>query len=130
MIVKRGVLYKILQNLGRGIMHRIFCESYKNYIKSFEEDNYRLSISKPFELIVNQTKYEDEKKSESLIYKKLYDLISYMQENIETYPKFKAFLWTLEARNIHSRKYHEEKEEVLEEQAKLINSFLKLAYWY
>ena len=25
-------------------MYRIFCESYQNYIKSFDEENYRLKI--------------------------------------------------------------------------------------
>lgn len=34
-------------------MYRIFCESYENFLKTFEEENYRLSIAKPFELIVN-----------------------------------------------------------------------------
>ena len=29
-------------------MYRIFCESYENFIKSMDGDNYRLQISKPF----------------------------------------------------------------------------------
>lgn len=53
-----------------------------------------------------------------------------MKENITRYPKFKAFLWTLSSRNINPHKYEVAKKEDLEEQAKLINSFLKLAYWY
>ena len=42
----------------------------------------------------------------------------------------KAFLWTLEARNMTGKKYNVSDIEELEEQAKLMNSFLKLAYWY
>ena len=46
------------------------------------------------------------------------------------FPKLKAFLWTLDSRNIRAQKYGVSKEEDLEEQTKLVNSFLKLAYWY
>lgn len=48
-------------------MYRIFCESYQNFIDSFDEDNYRLEISKPLELIVNINKYKEEKKRERII---------------------------------------------------------------
>ena len=32
-------------------MYRIFCESYENFLKTFKEENYRLSIVKPLVLI-------------------------------------------------------------------------------
>lgn len=111
-------------------MYRIFCESYENFIKTFDEYNYRLDIAKPFDLIVNRDEFKKQKMLESDVYKKLCDLISYMQENIKRYPSFKAFLWTIKSRNIDGKKYNIARIEDLEEQAKLINSFLKLAYWY
>ena len=111
-------------------MYRIFCESYQNYIKSFTDDNYRLKISEPFELIVNTHKFNYEKKQCSDMYKKLCDLIYYIKENIKRFPNMKAFLWTLESRKIIPKKYNISKIEDLEEQIKLVNSFLKLAYWY
>lgn len=111
-------------------MYRIFCESYQNFLNSFDENNYRLMISKPFELIVDTNKYIEEEKKQSDIYKKLCDLISFMNENIERFPKLKAFLWTLSSRDINAKKYGISTNEELEEQTKLINSFLKLAYWY
>lgn len=111
-------------------MYRIFCESYKNYVSSFDENNARLEISKPLELIVNLERLNKEEKNKSEIYKKMCDLIVYMQENITRFPKFKAFLWTLSSRNIVGKKYNISSEYELEEQIKLINSFLKLAYWY
>lgn len=111
-------------------MYRIFCESYENFLKTFNEENYRSNIAKPFELIVNIEKYEKEKECQSDLYKKLCDLLSYMKKNINRFPKFKAFLWTLKSRNITAEEYNIETKEKLEEQAKLINSFLKLAYWY
>ena len=111
-------------------MYRIFCESYKNFINSFDENNYRLEIAKPLELIANVDKYIQEEKKQSEIFKKLCDLIYFMKENIERFPKLKAFLWTLSSRNINGKMYNIAKQEELEEQTKLINSFLKLAYWY
>ncbi len=41
-----------------------------------------------------------------------------------------AFLWTLDSRGIKAKKYNIADEEELKEQIKLINSFLKLTYWY
>lgn len=111
-------------------MYRVFCESYKNFLKKFEEENYRLNITKPFELIVNIEKFEKEKEIQSDLYKELCNLLSYMKKNIERFPKFKAFLWTLKSRNILAEEHDIELQDKLEEQAKLINSFLKLAYWY
>ena len=111
-------------------MYRIFCESYDNFLKTFNEENSRLNIAKIFELIVNIDKYKKEKELQSDTYKKLSNLLFYMKQKINKFPKFKAFLWTLDSRNMVAKKYYDEKNEELEEQAKLINSFLKLAYWY
>ncbi len=111
-------------------MYRVFCESYENFLKTFKEENYRLKIAKPFELIVNTEKFEKEKELQSDLYKRLCDLLSFMKKNVKKFPKFKAFLWTLTSRNIVAKEYDIETKEEIEEQAKLINSFLKLAYWY
>ena len=111
-------------------MYRIFCESYENFLKTFEEENYRLNISKPLELIANTDKFIEEKRKQSELYIKLCNLLVYMKDNTDRFPKFKAFLWTLKSRNIVSKKYKNENIDELEEQAKLVNSFLKLAYWY
>lgn len=111
-------------------MYRVFCESYQNFVKSFDENNYRLEIAKPLELIANVDKYKEEEEKQSEIFKKLCDLIYFMKENVERFPKLKAFLWTLSSRNMNGKKYNIAKIEDLEEQTKLINSFLKLAYWY
>ena len=111
-------------------MYRIFCESYKNFLKSINNDSYRIKNSEPLSLIIDLKKYEEEEKKQSEIYKKLCDLLSYMKENLKRYPKLKAFLWTLDSRNIKEKKYNIAKKEDLEEQTKLVNSILKLAYWY
>ncbi len=111
-------------------MYRIFCESYNNFVNSFNETSSRLEMAKPLELMVDVNKYIEEEKKKSELYKKLCDLICFMKENIERFPKLKAFLWTLSSRNMNGMKYNIAKKEELEEQTKLVNSFLKLAYWY
>ena len=111
-------------------MYRIFCESYKNYIKLFDKNSYRHRIANDFELLTDVGKYEEEKVKQSQQYKRISDLINYIKENIKRFPRLKAFLWTLQARNIDAKKFNVAKKEDLEEQTKLINSFIKLAYWY
>lgn len=111
-------------------MYRIFCESYQNYLNSFDKENSRLKIAEPLELLVNIERYQEEEKKQSELYRKLCDLIYFMQKNMEKFPKMKAFLWTLSSREIKAKEYGIAKKEELEEQIKLVNSFLKLAYWY
>ena len=57
-------------------------------------------------------------------------MLYFMEENIQKFPKLKAFLWTLSSRDIKKKKYDISSVNDLEEQIKLVNSFLKLAYWY
>ena len=111
-------------------MYRIFVESYNNFINSIDKNSFRIKNSKPLELLVDINKYNKEKRKESELYKKISDLIFYLNENINKFPRMKAFLWTLESRNIKGTKYNVTTNEELEEQTKLINSFLKLSYWY
>ena len=111
-------------------MYRIFCESYKNFVRTFEDDNYRLKVAKPLELITDINRYKIEQQNKTDSYKKLCDLMNFMEENINRFPKLKAFLWTLNSRDICSEKYNIATKNELEEQTKLVNSFLKLAYWY
>ena len=111
-------------------MYRIFCESYRNYIKMFDENNYRFNICNDLELLTDVKKYEEEKSKQSQQYKKISDLLNYIKENIKRFPRLKAFLWTLQSRNIEGKKFNVMSKEDLEEQTKLINSFIKLAYWY
>lgn len=114
-------------------MYRIFCESYSNYIKLFDEERdgmqYRFQIVKPMELIIDFEKFFSERQKNSELYKKTADLIFYMEQNLEKYPIFKAFLWMLESRGIMGKFYGSVLLEDLNEQAKLAKMFLSLMYW-
>lgn len=114
-------------------MFRIFCESYENYISQYKDiahqSEYRFKIAQPLKLITDVDKYKIEKRNNSLEYKKVSDLLFYMQEQVETFPKFKAFLWTLESRDIKGCYFGIVPEKDLMEQVKLVNIFLSLLYW-
>ncbi|HYE12047.1 MAG TPA: hypothetical protein VEF53_17900 [Patescibacteria group bacterium] len=114
-------------------MYRIFCESYKNFISAYDkkdsQSDYRYKISLPIELLVDLDKLHLEKKQNSLPYKELRDLLYYMNCNIDRFPKFNSFLWILESRGITPEFFGVSEPVKLEEQAKLMNMFLNLAYW-
>lgn len=114
-------------------MYRVFCESYDNYMDSYDKPckraDYRYIVTRPFELIRDVERYRAEQSKETLLYKQLCDLLYYMAANLDRYPKMRAFLWTLESRGIKAQHYGIVPESHLEEQTKLANSFLSLLYW-
>ncbi len=114
-------------------MYRIVCESYKNYVEDFLPDNkddYRYKVMQPFRLILDLSVYNNEKRKKSLDYHKLEDFIYLIKQNIEKYPNFKSFLWSLESRNILGEHRGVLTLEEFSEQAKIINMFLRLSYWH
>ena len=114
-------------------MYRVFCESYKNYINQYEQgmskDEYRFIIAEPIKLITDPQIYFLEKQRQSTSYKQLSDLLAYIENNTDKYPKLKAFLWTLESRGIKGENFGITPLNDLEEQVKLVIMFLDLLYW-
>jgi hypothetical protein len=98
-------------------------------VDGFQPGDARLLIAEPFMLIVDPDKFEESRKVESPEYRKLCDLLYYASRNTDRYPRLKAFLWTISSRGMLPRYYGSAGNPELEEQVKLINSFLKLAYW-
>jgi hypothetical protein len=94
-----------------------------------DKDNFRYKIMLPFKLLLDLEQYRKEKEKTTLTYKKLEHFIWAIKESIEDYPNFKAFLWTLESRGIKGKYYGVLTEEELKEQMKILNMFLRLAYW-
>lgn len=113
-------------------MYRVICESYAAYVNDFDESekqSFRYQIMLPFQLLTDINMLSSEKEQETINYKKLEDFIYYANEQSDRYPNLKAFLWTLESRELYGKNYGVSKLEELEEQVKIINMFLNLAYW-
>lgn len=113
-------------------MFRIVCESYESYKNDFlanDKDNYRYVITKPLELLLELSLYEKEKKHNTINYQKLEHFIYLLKENIDKYPNYKSFLWSLESRGILGKNYGVMDEDDFNELAKIVNMFLKLSYW-
>ena len=113
-------------------MYRIVCESYINYKKDFLPNNindYRYKIAQPLELLLDLSLYEEEKENKTMNFKKLESFIFLVKENINDYPNFKSFLWSLEARGICGEDYNAMDEEEFHELLKIVDMFLRLAYW-
>ncbi|RKD32291.1 hypothetical protein [Thermohalobacter berrensis] len=112
-------------------MYRIVCESYRNYIKDFNnnKNDFRYKVILPFSLILDLNKYKKEREKETLKYKKLQDFIFLIKNSIDDYPHFKSFIWTLESRGIRGQYYGVLSDEEFQEQVKILNMFLKLSYW-
>ena len=110
-------------------MYRIFCESYANYIKQNSGDDYRSKMAQPLGLLADPGMYNSEKETETERFKHVSDLLFFMEQNKERFPRFGAFLWTIESRGMSAKHYGIADEKHMLEQARLVNSILKLAYW-
>ena len=114
-------------------MYRIFCESCQAYIKQYQDqeswNEYRYKMTRPLQLISDIAQYKKHEQENSLLYKQVNDLIVFMRKHTHEYPKFKAFLWTLESREIKGKYFGIVPPADLREQSKLINMFLNLLYW-
>lgn len=113
-------------------MYRIVCESYENYKNDFlpnNTDDYRYIVTKPLELILDLSLYEKEKNYNTVNYQKLEDFIYLLKDNIDKYPNYKSFLWSLESRGIHGKNYEVLSKEEYNELVKIMNMFLKFSYW-
>ncbi len=113
-------------------MFRIVCESYVNYKNDFLPDNaddYRYKITEPLGQLLDLSLYKKGKEENSINYRKLEDFVFLLKENIDEHPNFKSFLWSLESRGIEGRNYGVMDTGEFYELQKIVNMFLKLAYW-
>ena len=114
-------------------MYRIVVESYENFKKGFldikAKQDYRYRIMTPISLLCNVEEYNKQKVNETMEYKKLSDLLFYIERHIEEYPRFKCLLWTIEGLGFVGKHYGISKEEDIKEQIKILEMFLRLSYW-
>ena len=117
------------ENSESAIMYRVFCESYQNYRSDFERADARFENAEPLALIANPRRFNEERENNTDAYKKLSDILYYAEQNVDRYPRLKAFLWTLSSRDMNPKRFGLVEQALLEEQVKLIHSILRLAYW-
>ncbi len=114
-------------------MFRIVKESYYNYKDDFlvsnAIDDTRYKIMVPFEMIFNIEKWANEKSQKTENYKKVAEILYYIEENINELLEFKVFMWELEARNIVGENFSVLSSEDKEEIIKNFKMFLDLTYW-
>lgn len=110
-------------------MYRIFCQSYKSMMNSLKENSIRYNTMLPVSLLTDPVKFHEEAQRKTNLYQKASNLLCYLGNSVDRFPKFKAFLWTLDSRGIYAQHNAVSSEEELEEQAKGINSILSLSYW-
>lgn len=113
-------------------MYDIFQSSIKYYLSTVESDksSYRYKIGVPIELMGDYDAYIKGKENSDERYYLLSDLLQYLSKNIDRYPRLKAFLWNLEGRGFEIKHYGIAKDTDLEEQCKLLDMIVKLAYWH
>lgn len=114
-------------------MYRMFCKSLENYLSGFTargyQNDYRYRIAKSLNLLADEDAFIAARENRTTEYFRICDLLQYMSDNIEHYPKFKAFLWTLESREMYGEQSNLVNETDLREQAKIIQSILNMQYW-
>lgn len=98
-------------------------------MNSLHTSSARYKALEPIQLITNPEQYQKEKELRSKNYKEVSSLLNYMENHINQFPKFKAFLWTLTSRDMHGEAFDVCTEEELNEQTKGINMILNLMYW-
>lgn len=111
-------------------MYRIFQESYPNLIKSLDKEDVRYKYAKNLELLLDLNEYEKHKNNMTLEFKKIGNLIYYIQKNITTFPRLKYFISILRAEGINVYDAEMLIDEIeLEESTKMLNTIMHLNYW-
>lgn len=111
-------------------MYRMFCESLPNMQRELQEnEDSRSKLIEDFSILLDSQNYLNHKNEDTLVYKRISDLLFYMSQHIDEYPRFKCFLWTIEARGIVPKYYGIESLDVLDEKAKMMHMLLNTTYW-
>jgi len=112
------------------MMYRIFKESYSNLIESLDKKDIRYKYAKNLELLCDMNEYEKHKNKRTLEFKKIGNLVYYIQENIKSFPRLQYFTSILRALGVSTYNTEIVVDEIeLEESAKMLNTIIHLNYW-
>jgi hypothetical protein len=101
----------------------------KNLLKSLPKDSVRYNTMTKMSLLADPEAFHREASICSENYKRVSSLIHYMKCSTHKLPRLKAFIWTIESREMYPEFYPVSNEDEFFEQAKAINSILSLQYW-
>jgi len=114
-------------------MYRILSESVHQYMRDPATQGVRRKSMGPICLLVNPEAYHRERTAKTDLFHKTQELLSYLQQTAPFNPRFQTLLWHLESREIiPPAQLHLNKEslERCQEQARILQQLINLAYWY
>ncbi len=112
-------------------MYRMFQDSYENLIGTL--DGVRKEYVQCFRLIYDINIYNQNKRENSTEYKRLNNLLIYITDSMNRFPRLKCFLWELELLGISVDRGNIDESisiEYVDEAAKILNTVMKMNYWY
>ena len=93
-----------------------------------DKTTFRYWMAKPLELLFDIDLFNYHKKEHSLWYMNICELVFYMHDNLDRFPKFKAFLWHTEGYGYSFSYFNRHDFKLYEEQCKLLHQILSLIY--
>lgn len=114
-------------------MYRILSESVHNYMHDPATQGARQKTMGPICLLVNPEAYHQERMANTALFQETQELLSYLQQTAPINPRFETLLWHLESREITPPARIQLSEESLErcqEQARILQQLIRLAYWH
>ncbi len=114
-------------------MYRILSESVHHYMHDPATQGVRRKHMGPVCLMVNPEAYHQERIAKTDLFHKTQELLSYLQQTSSINPRFQTLVWHLESREIippASIHLNEESLERCQEQARILQQLISLAYWH
>lgn len=114
-------------------MYRILSESVHNYMQDPATQGARRKAMGPVCLLVKPKIYHQERLARTRFFQETQELLFYLKETASTNPRFETLLWHLESREItpsSTLQLNEKSRERCQEQARILQQLISLAYWY
>lgn len=114
-------------------MYRILSESVHNYMHDPATRGARRKFMAPICLLVNPQAYHRERIADTALFQETQELLSYLQQAAPGNPRFQTLLWHLESREITpplNLQLNQESRVRCQEQARILQQLISLAYWY
>ncbi len=114
-------------------MYRILSESVHNYMQDPATQGARRKAMGPVCLLVKPEAYHQERLAHTRLFQETQELLCYLQQTAPSNPRFETLLWHLESREItptSTLQLTEKSRERCQEQARILQQLISLAYWH